>query len=70
MAASLLPTEASLISKREAAAGERLACQVAVSQDLVITVPEDVFGVKKWQCRVRSNDNVATFIKELVLELP
>jgi Na+-transporting NADH:ubiquinone oxidoreductase subunit F len=67
---SLLPTEASLISKREAAAGERLACQVAVSQDLEISVPEDVFGVKKWQCSVRSNDNVATFIKELVLELP
>ena len=67
---SLLPTEASLISKREAADGERLACQLAVSQDLVISVPEDVFGVKKWQCSVRSNDNVATFIKELVLELP
>jgi Na+-transporting NADH:ubiquinone oxidoreductase subunit F len=67
---ALLPTEASLISKREAAAGDRLACQVAVNQDLVISVPEDVFGVKKWQCRVRSNDNVATFIKELVLELP
>ena len=66
----LLPTEASLISKKEAAAGERLACQVAVSEDIVITVSEDVFGVKKWQCRVRSNDNVATFIKELVLELP
>jgi len=67
---SLLPTEASLISKREAASGERLACQVAVSQDLKISVPEDVFGVKKWQCSVRSNDNVATFIKELVLQLP
>jgi len=67
---SLLPTEASLISKREAAKGERLACQVAVSQNLEINVPEDVFGVKKWQCSVRSNDNVATFIKELVLELP
>jgi len=67
---SLLPTEASLISKREAASGERLACQVAVSQDLRISVPEDVFGVKKWQCSVRSNDNVATFIKELVLQLP
>ena len=65
-----MPTEASLISKKEAAAGERLACQVAVSEDIVIAVPEDVFGVKKWQCRVRSNDNVATFIKELVLELP
>ena len=67
---SLLPTEASLISKREAAQGERLACQVAVAQDLKIRVPEAVFGVKQWQCAVRSNDNVATFIKELVLELP
>ena len=67
---SLLPTEAALINKREAAEGERLACQVAVSQDMVISVPEDVFGVKKWECTVRSNDNVATFIKELVLELP
>ncbi len=67
---SLLPTEASLISKREAASGERLACQVAVSEDLDIQVSEDVFGVKKWECAVRSNDNVATFIKELVLELP
>jgi len=67
---SLLPTETSLISKREAATGERLACQVAVSQDLEVQVADDVFGVKKWQCIVRSNDNVATFIKELVLELP
>lgn len=67
---ALLPTEASLISKREAASGERLACQVGVSQDMEVTVPEDVFGVKKWQCSVRSNDNVATFIKELVLDLP
>jgi len=67
---SLLPTEASLISKREAAEGERLACQVPVSSDLEIRVPEEVFGVKKWECTVRSNRNVATFIKELVLELP
>ena len=67
---SLLPTETSLISRREAAKGERLACQVAVSQDLEIQVADDVFGVKKWQCTVRSNINVATFIKELVLELP
>jgi len=67
---SLLPTEASVISKREAATGERLACQVSVTQDMRIRVPEAVFGVKKWQCKVRSNDNVATFIKELVVELP
>jgi Na+-transporting NADH:ubiquinone oxidoreductase subunit F len=63
---SLLPTEASLITKREAAAGQRLACQVAVTQNMRIRVPDAVFGVKKWQCTVRSNDNVATFIKELV----
>lgn len=67
---SLLPTEASLISKREAAEGERLACQVAVTQDMEIHVPEDVFGVQKWECTVLSNYNVATFIKELVLALP
>jgi Na+-transporting NADH:ubiquinone oxidoreductase subunit F len=67
---SLLPTEASLITKREAAEGERLACQVGVHQDMSVRVPEDVFGVKKWECTVRSNDNVATFIKELVLQLP
>jgi Na+-transporting NADH:ubiquinone oxidoreductase subunit F len=67
---SLLPTEASIISKREAADGERLACQVAVAGDMEVTVPDEIFGVRKWQCSVRSNDNVATFIKELVLELP
>ncbi|MGI9342056.1 MAG: NADH:ubiquinone reductase (Na(+)-transporting) subunit F [Gammaproteobacteria bacterium] len=66
----LLPTEASHITKREASAGERLACQVAVTHDLQIQVPETVFGVKQWECAVRSNDNRATFIKELVLELP
>ena len=66
----LLPTEASLISRREAREGERLACQVTVFGDLEVRVPEDVFGVKKWECTVRSNRNVATFIKELVLELP
>jgi Na+-transporting NADH:ubiquinone oxidoreductase subunit F len=67
---SILPTEQSHITKREAAQGERLSCQVAVKQNMKIQVPEEVFGVKKWQCTVRSNDNVATFIKELVLELP
>jgi Na+-transporting NADH:ubiquinone oxidoreductase subunit F len=66
----LLPSETSFISKREAAAFERLSCQVTVKQALRIAVPEEVFGVKQWQCTVRSNDNVATFIKELVLELP
>ncbi len=66
----LLPTEKSHISKREAADGKRLACQVSVTQDMSIEVPEDVFGVSKWECSVRSNDNVATFIKELIVELP
>ena len=67
---SILPTEESHITKREAACGDRLSCQVAVKQDMDIEVPEEVFGVKKWRCKVRSNENVATFIKALVLELP
>jgi len=66
----LLPIEKAHITKREAAEGERLACQVSINSDMRIEVPEDVFGVSKWECTVRSNDNVATFIKELVLELP
>ncbi len=66
----LLPTEAGHISNREAREGERLACQVTVKQPMKIEVPEEVFGVKKWECTVRSNHNVATFIKELVMELP
>lgn len=67
---SILPTEESHINKREAREGDRLSCQVTVKQDMKIRVPEEVFGVKQWKCKVRSNDNVATFIKELVLELP
>ena len=66
----ILPTELSHITKREAAEGDRLSCQVTVKQDMKIHVHEEVFGVKKWQTTVRSNHNVATFIKELVLELP
>lgn len=67
---SILPTEETHINKREARAGERLSCQVTVKQDMKIEVPEEVFGVKQWECTVRSNNNVATFIKELVLEIP
>jgi len=67
---SILPTEETHISKREAAQGDRLSCQVMVKQDMKINVPEEVFGVKKWECSVRSNPNVATFIKELTLQLP
>ncbi len=66
----ILPTELSHIKKKEAREGMRLACQVTCKQDMKIHVPEEVFGVRKWKCKVRSNDNVATFIKELVLELP
>lgn len=66
----ILPTETSHISKREAAEGERLACQVAVKRDMKIEVPAEVFGVRKMECTVRSNDNVSTFIKELVLNMP
>ncbi len=67
---SILPTEESHITKREASCGDRLSCQVAVKQDMEIEVPEEVFGVKKWECTVRSNENVATFIKALTLDLP
>ena len=65
-----MATETALITKREAAEGDRLSCQVAVKQDMRIQIPDEVFGVKKWECTVRSNPNVATFIKELTLELP
>ncbi len=67
---ALLPTEAALIAKREAVAGERLACQVVVSRDMWIKLPESVVGARHWDCVVRSNRNVSTFIKELILELP
>ena len=66
----ILPTERTHINNREALEGYRLSCQVAVKQDMKIVVPSEVFETKKWVCKVRSNCNVATFIKELVLELP
>lgn len=66
----ILPTERTHISPRMAKEGVRLSCQVAVKQDMNIVVPDEVFETKKWECTVRSNNNVATFIKELVLELP
>ncbi len=66
----LLPTEAALLSHGEAVQQVRLACQVAVREDMAVQVPADVFGVRKFSCAVRSNHNVATYIKELVLELP
>lgn len=66
----ILDTEKSSITKREQREGVRLSCQVPVKESMKIEVPEEVFGVKKWECTVKSNENVATFIKELVLELP
>ncbi len=66
----ILPTERGHINKREAQEGMRLSCQVAVKQDMKLEVPDEALETKKWECTVRSNRNVATFIKELVLELP
>ena len=67
---ALLPTERSHVSRGEAREGVRLTCQVKVKQDMRIQVPPEIFSVREWECTVRSNHNVATFIKELVLELP
>lgn len=67
---SMLPTEESHFTRRDATDGWRLSCQTAVKQDMKIQVPEEVFGVKQWECTVESNPNVATFIKELTLRLP
>ncbi|MFA7691395.1 MAG: NADH:ubiquinone reductase (Na(+)-transporting) subunit F [Candidatus Hydrogenedentes bacterium] len=67
---AFLPTEEAHINKREARDHVRLSCQIKVKNDLKIEIPPEVFDVRKWQCTVRSNHNVATFIKELVLELP
>lgn len=66
----MLPTEESHFTKRQAKEGWRLSCQTPVKQSMKIEVPEEVFGVKKWECTVESNPNVATFIKELTLRLP
>jgi Na+-transporting NADH:ubiquinone oxidoreductase subunit F len=67
---SMLPTEESHISRGEARQGCRLACQVKVKSDMHIEIESEIFGVKKWTCTVRSNHNVATFIKEFVIDLP
>jgi len=66
----ILPTEEGHINKREAKAGCRLACQVAVKQDMEIEVEDEIFGVQQWECEVISNDSQATFIKELKLQIP
>ena len=66
----ILQTETGHITKREAREGVRLSCQVNVKQDMKIEVPPEVFSIKKWECEVVSNDNVATFIKEFIVKLP
>jgi len=67
---AMLATEESHISRGEARAGCRLSCQVKVKQDMSIELEPEIFSVRKWTCKVQTNVNVATFIKELVLELP
>lgn len=66
----ILATEEGHFNKKEIRDGYRLSCQVTVKQDMEVQIPEEIFGVKKWECEVISNNNVATFIKELVLKLP
>lgn len=66
----ILPTEEPHFTKREIREGWRLGCQLAVKQDMALELDEAFFGVKRWECEVISNNNVATFIKELALKLP
>lgn len=69
-AGEILPTETGSISRKEAADHWRLACQVKIKQNMKISVPDEIFNIKKYTCKVISNYNVATFIKELIIELP
>jgi len=66
----ILPTEMDHMTRKEAAENKRLACQVKVREDMDIRIPEEIFGIKKWECEVVSNYNVATFIKEFIVKLP
>ncbi|MGB3618230.1 MAG: NADH:ubiquinone reductase (Na(+)-transporting) subunit F, partial [Catalinimonas sp.] len=66
----VLPTEVGHLSRTEQKENVRLSCQVKVKQDMHIRIPEEIFGIKKWECEVVSNYNVATFIKEFVVKLP
>ncbi|MFD0976401.1 NADH:ubiquinone reductase (Na(+)-transporting) subunit F [Salinimicrobium gaetbulicola] len=67
---TILPTEEPHFTRKEIADGWRLGCQVKVKQDMKIQIPEEIFGIKKWQATVVSNYNVASFIKEFVVEIP
>jgi len=69
-AGTILPTETGFFTRKEQAADWRLACQVKVKEDLKMEIPEEILGIKKWDCEVVSNGNVATFIKEFVVKLP
>ncbi len=66
----VLATELNHLTRKEAADHYRLACQVKVRNDMEIKIPEEIFGIKKWECTVKSNENVATFIKDFTVELP
>ncbi len=67
---SILPTETIFFTRKEQQNDWRLACQVKIRQDIVVKIPEEVMGIKKWECEVVSNRNVASFIKEFVVKLP
>ncbi|MBN1649742.1 MAG: NADH:ubiquinone reductase (Na(+)-transporting) subunit F [Bacteroidales bacterium] len=67
---TILPTEVGFFSRKEQMANWRLGCQVKVREDMEIQIPAEIFGIKKWECTVVSNKNVATFIKEFVVKLP
>jgi Na+-transporting NADH:ubiquinone oxidoreductase subunit F len=69
-AGSILPTETGYFTRKEQASDWRLACQVKVKEDMKMSIPQEIMGIKKWDCEVVSNDNVATFIKEFVVKLP
>ncbi len=66
----VLPTELNHLTRKEVAENKRLACQVKVREDMQIRIPDEIFGIKKWECEVVSNYNVASFIKEFVVKLP
>ncbi len=66
----ILTTEKPYFTRKQQQNNWRLGCQVKVKQDMEIAIPEEIFGIKKWECEVVSNDNVATYIKELVVKLP
>jgi len=69
-AGSILPTETGFFSRKEQNDNYRLACQVKVKEDIKMRIPQEIMGIKKWECEVVSNNNVATFIKEFVVKLP